>query len=50
MKETDVINLLQKQLKQLMQDYRDLQKRVSDLELSKLSEEEHGKESSKISI
>lgn len=44
MKETDVINLLQKQVTKLLQDYKNLQKRVSDLELEKISEEEkHGK-------
>lgn len=45
MKETDVINLLQKQVTKLLQDYKNLQKRVSDLELEKLSseEEKHGK-------
>jgi membrane protein involved in colicin uptake len=43
MKETDVINLLQKQVKELAKNYKDLQKRISDLELEKLSEEENGK-------
>ena len=43
MKETDVINLLQKQVKELAKNYKELQKRISDLELEKLSEEENGK-------
>ena len=35
--------MLQKQLNALAKNYRELQKRISDLELEKLSEEENGK-------
>jgi len=47
MKETDVINLLQKQVNELLKNYKALQKRISDLELEKLSEEENGEHTSK---